>query len=184
MRVCATISDMKEPTLNLRRFEEMLDRKHWGPYDLEHYSGVKYDTIYKIRSGKSTRVSAEILGKLAIALNTSIDYLVGLSDNPIRNQGKALPADIQRLHDVAFQLSLSRRKELVAIAETLSKFEVETNQAIDTTAHRQQDMNYYDSLMSVLRRKFGDDEVDEIEDEMRSRFGNDELLSLSEHKTG
>lgn len=72
----------REPAVDVSRIDGMMDLRGWGPGELQYQSGVTYDTIYKIRTSNRPRTSAEILGKLAVALGCSVDYLIGLTDDP------------------------------------------------------------------------------------------------------
>ena len=80
---CITIQGMKrDPAVDVSRIDSMMERRGWGPGELQYQSGVTYDTIYKIRTSNRPRTSAEILGKLAVALGCSVDWLIGITDDP------------------------------------------------------------------------------------------------------
>lgn len=74
--------DMRaEPAVNVDRINQLMQKRRWGPGELSYQSGVNYETLYKLRSGQRPRMSADLLGKLAQALNCSVDYLLGMTDN-------------------------------------------------------------------------------------------------------
>ena len=49
---------------------------------LEHLSGVLQNTISRIEAGAFAEISTGTLTKLALALEVSTDYLLGLKDEP------------------------------------------------------------------------------------------------------
>ena len=50
--------------------------------ELEQVSGVPHNTISRIELGRNPEISTGTLKKLALALNVSTDYLLGLKDDP------------------------------------------------------------------------------------------------------
>lgn len=70
--------------LDMQKIKEvlgiLLNEKGWGPGELASYSGVSYDTIYKLQNTDRPRVAAETIVKLAAALKVSTDFLLGLTD--------------------------------------------------------------------------------------------------------
>jgi transcriptional regulator with XRE-family HTH domain len=87
-------------------------------------SGVDSATISLIMSGKRPNTSAIIVAKLANALEVSVDYLVGLSDNPERGTND-LPEQVRQLARLAGKLSEKKQEELLRIAATLEELERE-----------------------------------------------------------
>jgi transcriptional regulator with XRE-family HTH domain len=49
---------------------------------LAYHAGVSYDYIYKILRGERPNISAVNLGSIAHALGVSMEYLMGVSDEP------------------------------------------------------------------------------------------------------
>lgn len=109
----------REPALDVDRLNAMMERRGWGPIELEGQSGVGYDTIYKIRTSKRPRSSAEILAKLARALGCSLDYLVGLTDDPRPYPPVSLESVSQEFLDVVARLPLYQQRELLVMAKAL-----------------------------------------------------------------
>jgi transcriptional regulator with XRE-family HTH domain len=63
------------------RVRQLREAKDWSQGRLATYSGVSRAQISRIESGQR-RPSAEVLMKLAKALDTTTDYLLGLTDDP------------------------------------------------------------------------------------------------------
>jgi transcriptional regulator with XRE-family HTH domain len=49
---------------------------------LAYHAGVSYDYIYKILRGERPNISAVNLGAIAYTLGVSMEYLMGLTDDP------------------------------------------------------------------------------------------------------
>lgn len=113
-----------KPVVNLTRLKELMDRKRWGLGELAEYSKVKYQTLYSLSVGRRSNTSSQTLKKVADALDTSTDYLLGETDDdkpPIQK----LPGAIRQLAEVATQLSDMRQEELLRIAHALRQLEQE-----------------------------------------------------------
>lgn len=52
----------------------------YGPGELAYQSGLSYNYVYKIRKGLAPNIAAAQVQKLARALRTTPDYLMGLSN--------------------------------------------------------------------------------------------------------
>ena len=66
-----------------KRIKILMDKHGWSMRDLSRQSGIPYSTIYDLlESGKARpeNITARNLKRLARALGTSIDYLVGTWD--------------------------------------------------------------------------------------------------------
>lgn len=48
--------------------------------DLAHETGLSVSQLYRLEKGERPRVAATTLARIAQALNTSVDYLLGLTD--------------------------------------------------------------------------------------------------------
>lgn len=114
----------KKPMINLKRLATLMDKKNYGMGELAEYSGVKYDTVYSIVKGRRTNSSADTLRRIADALDTSIDYLLGDTDDPAPPVQR-LPEPIRQLALIANRLSGVRQDELLRIAATLEQLERE-----------------------------------------------------------
>lgn len=110
--------------VNLTRLKELMNRKRWGLGELAEYSKVKYQTLYSLSVGRRSNTSSDTLRKIADALDTSTDYLLGETDDdtpPIQK----LPVAIRQLAEVANQLSEVRQEELLRIGQALLQLERE-----------------------------------------------------------
>jgi len=64
------------------RIVELRKRRGLSQGQLAIYADVEQSYLSMIESGKRTRVGSDIVSRLAAALRTSTDYLLGLVDNP------------------------------------------------------------------------------------------------------
>jgi len=62
------------------RVRERRVHKGWSPYDLARESRVSQATIWRLENGAKRRVDIGVVRRLALALGTSVDYLIGLYD--------------------------------------------------------------------------------------------------------
>ena len=63
--------------------------------DVAAISGITARHIWRLEAGTRPRVAAVTLARIALVLDTSVDYLVGLTDNPsaTRRAGEAPPSE-------------------------------------------------------------------------------------------
>lgn len=85
--------------------------------ELARKSGVHKTTISMILSGDRPNTPATIVAKLARALNVSMDFLMGITDDPEPRSLGVGPVLIQ-LTEVAKVLPDSRQHDLLLIAQT------------------------------------------------------------------
>ena len=64
------------------RIKELRTELHMTQKQLAEKIGSAQNTIAQYEKGQS-KISMEILVNLAVALKTTIDYLVGLNDSPV-----------------------------------------------------------------------------------------------------
>lgn len=114
----------KKPMVNLTRLTKLMEKKGHGIGELAEYSGVKYDTVYSLVKARRTNTTADTLRRIADALDTSIDYLLGDTDDATPPMPR-LPEPIRRLALIANRLSGIRQDELLHIAATLEQLERE-----------------------------------------------------------
>ena len=67
-----------------KRLSQLRKQKHWSQGQLAEKVGTHPNLIGKYELGVSVP-SVEMAGKLAVALETSLDYLVGTTDENIDN---------------------------------------------------------------------------------------------------
>lgn len=65
-----------------QRITTMREHKGLSQSDLAEISGVGQAYISKLERGIAPNAAGLILGKLAIALDTTVDYFLGLTDDP------------------------------------------------------------------------------------------------------
>lgn len=112
----------KKPMVNLNRLTQLMEKKGYGIGELAEYSGVKYDTVYSLVKARRTNTTADTLRRIADALDTSIDYLLGDTDDATPPMPR-LPEPIRQLALIAKRLSDIRQDELLRIAATLEELE-------------------------------------------------------------
>ncbi len=66
------------------RVRQLREEKGWSQGQLTTYSGVSKGQVSKIEKGDRKYPSASVIMKLAKALDTTTDYLLGLTDDPRR----------------------------------------------------------------------------------------------------
>jgi transcriptional regulator with XRE-family HTH domain len=66
------------------RLREAFDRSGLSHAAVAQQAGMSWAQLYKILQGKRPRLAADTLRRVAVALNVSTDYLLGLSDHPRR----------------------------------------------------------------------------------------------------
>lgn len=74
---------MNEYELDVDRLSAMIKRAGIALGELADKIQVSQEHLYRIRKGQSRNVSAITLCALAIALDTSMEYLMGVTDNDL-----------------------------------------------------------------------------------------------------
>ncbi len=64
-----------------KRLRELREQRGWSISTLASLSGVSVSQLYRLEKGERPRVAAVTLARIAQALETSVDYLLGLTDN-------------------------------------------------------------------------------------------------------
>ncbi len=111
-----------DSSIDYERLDALMKEKGWKVSDLAHYAKVKYDTVYSIVQRTRSNPAANTLMAICGALNCTMDYLLGTSNNryPVTDK---LPKQVRELARVAGRLSETRQEELLQIAETLEELE-------------------------------------------------------------
>jgi transcriptional regulator with XRE-family HTH domain len=73
----------EKPQLKGSRVRELRERLGLTQEELAKRAGLERSHISQMESGRRANVEAWVLARLAAALNTSMDYLLGLTDNPL-----------------------------------------------------------------------------------------------------
>ncbi len=74
------MNENEVPIFDVKRLDQLMATRGWGPGELAERTGLSYNAIYKLRSGAGQRPAAETIARLAVALGTTTDFLLGLTD--------------------------------------------------------------------------------------------------------
>lgn len=118
---------MSKVRFSAQRLSQLMDGLGLNPYDLADLSGVSRTMIHYLREGKRRKASAEIVTKLANALNVTVADLMEDGDAPTEDAPKIADA-VRQLARIAGKLSAARQEELLRIATALQKLEQEQEQ--------------------------------------------------------
>jgi len=75
-----------------QRIKQARERKGWSQRELARQAGVRHAIISELETGKKTDTIGIILKRLARALGTSVDYLLGTFEDD--DQEDAEPAGV------------------------------------------------------------------------------------------
>jgi DNA-binding Xre family transcriptional regulator len=73
---------LSEARFNKERLAELMARRALSDAELAEKAGVSRTMIFYLRKGKRQTASAEVVAKIAAALNTTTAYLLGQGENP------------------------------------------------------------------------------------------------------
>lgn len=105
-------SMMKQPTFRQDRLNELMARRKLMPGQLKIKSGVSQPMIHRLQNGERQNVSAVIVAQLAQALGCSVEYLVGITDDP-SPKSIDLSDQLYELVQVAKELRSNRLVDLI-----------------------------------------------------------------------
>jgi transcriptional regulator with XRE-family HTH domain len=86
-----------KPTLRIDRIEALMESKGWTVADLAAMSGLTYDSVYKIVNNMRPRTYADSMALIADALGTTVQYLMGMTDN----RNPQLPGSSETVLEIA-----------------------------------------------------------------------------------
>lgn len=69
------------PLFRYSRYERLRIKKHLTPNYVERMSNIPYDDLEKVREGEKNLTDSQV-HKMALVLDTTYDYLMGLTDDP------------------------------------------------------------------------------------------------------
>lgn len=101
--------------IRLDRIIKLMESQHLDGKELAKASGVSEATISKLLNEKIGGTSATNLARIAIALGASVDFLLGLTDEPMP-KSLTKEALIIELVQLAQNLTNRRRRDLVDAA--------------------------------------------------------------------
>lgn len=115
---------MTEVRFDRERLLELMEREKMGDTELGRKAGVSRTMIYYLKTGKRKTASAEVVSRIAGALNASTAYLLGEEEGQ-NTLAQVLPSAVHQLTEIAVGLSGLRQEELLRIAATLQALEAE-----------------------------------------------------------
>lgn len=123
---------MEELRFDANRLQDLMDKRNVSDYKLGKMTGISRTMIYYLRKGERKSASAELITKLANALETTVDYFIG-ADKPGNGRVTVtVPEGVRRLTEIANRLSEIRQEELVRIAAALEQVEREQTKNLDS----------------------------------------------------
>lgn len=106
------------------RIKSLRENRGWTQSDLERESNIAQAHISRLESGKSPSVSAAVLGQIADALETSVDFLMGRTDSPAitptPNDPSFATPEFHRLKNLWSRLGERERNAILAMAKELA----------------------------------------------------------------
>lgn len=151
---------MGEMRFDAERLQDLMDRRGVSDYQVAEAAGISRTMVYYLRKGQRKSASAEVMTKLAKALETTVDYFIGADDSTNGRVTVTVPEGVRRLTEVANRLSELRQEELVRIAEVLEKFEREEAERNAEEDARQ--IAEIEAAVNVYERKHGTTAADDL----------------------
>lgn len=131
-----------------------------GDAQLATAAGISRQMVFYLRKGKRNSVSAEVLGKIAAALEISVDSLLQESGP----QPSPLPGAVRQLTEIAVNLSETRQEELARIASVLAALDQERQ----TKEMPHNFLGGIEAAMNVFTRRRGQEAGDELIDLLKT----------------
>ena len=146
-----------------KRLKTLRLAKDLSQGQVAEFAGVSQSTLSDIENGKIAPKTLGVLVALAGYHQVSLDYLVGLTDDPTpRAVVAALPAPLRAVINMALQWPAARQQELFGHAQVLH------------TAQRVGNLAEYDRLMGMFAAaEDGPYRVAAIEDLLRAATAGD-----------
>lgn len=113
---------MNELSFRADRLNELMTKRQLNAGQLAYMTKISRTMIYYLQKGKRSTTSGEFVSKLADALGTSMQYLVGETDDDSPNQ-KKMSTEVADIVTVAEDLSVNGQRRILAICEALLKIE-------------------------------------------------------------
>ena len=79
------------------RIKSLREQRGLDVAQVANMSGISGSHIYRIEAGDRPNVSGVVIGQLAKALDTTTDYLVGLTDDPNPRPNPASLSTVERV---------------------------------------------------------------------------------------
>ena len=90
------------------RIRALREDRGWDAGVLAYKTGVSASYIYKLETGGRANASADILGRMADALETTIEYLIGATNDPAPLAARTLDVDLSPEHLLRLQRFVER----------------------------------------------------------------------------
>lgn len=149
------------------RLREQRERAGLSLGQVAEYEHVSRQYLSKLEVGTNEPPTWDLLRRLARRYRTSVDYILGLTDDPVAKQGTPLPEPVRETIELARDLSPGRQQELLAHAKVLSEAEL------------QADLREYDRMMALIEALPGGDQLaEEIEQALRLDATGDRSAAL------
>lgn len=104
----------------VERINQALAARDWTPAELARKSGLTPGAISKVLSGKTAAVRSETVARIAAALEVSVDYLQGSTDDPFVSDAEALPEFGLEVLEAMSKLTAAQNYELLTVARALA----------------------------------------------------------------
>jgi len=123
--------------LRVARLRALREDRELTPGQLAYKAGISRDYIYLLEKERRPNVSGAIIAELARALNTSSDYLYGLTDDsrplPLASSNP-IPADVKEVAYRIQQLSHPVRERLIHTIVSM----IEMTEAVEEEMRREE----------------------------------------------
>jgi transcriptional regulator with XRE-family HTH domain len=118
---------MSKITVNAARLHALMTKRNVSDADLAEAIGISRTAMFYLRTGTTKTTTERKMVMIAKELDTTVDYLSGEGDPEEDTSRVAVVLDEpgRKLAQVAANLSLTRKEELIRIAETLLVMEQE-----------------------------------------------------------
>ena len=110
-----------------------MDARGWDIGTLAAAAGMEYDPIYKIVTGKRPKASAETMGRIAMVLDTSVAYLMGITEH---SEAPGADAITIQVAESVRQMGTQRKVDVLQISKELAKIESKSDAAIEAVLLR------------------------------------------------
>lgn len=134
------------------RLEELMKKRGLNDGQLAYMAGMSKSMIFYLRSGERPNVSAVNAAKIAEALGCSVDYLLGLSDDPLPSRLELGEVGIELL-TIAKTLPESRQRDLLLIAQAYQEAGEPTPEVMELLLDKIEELGgpeEYDRIMTAL----------------------------------
>jgi transcriptional regulator with XRE-family HTH domain len=143
-----------KPTLRIDRIEALMESKGWTVADLAAMSGLTYDSVYKIVNNMRPRTYADSMALIADALGTTVQYLMGMTDN----RNPQLPGSsetVLEIADVARGVKETTKIDILLVAKGLAQADKNEDAAIEAAfleVYKLGGQEMYDKVLGAYRR--------------------------------